>query len=198
LLSVVYRVQVYLFKELLPQTSENSAQDYEPEELRAIAKVFCSVCGSQNEAETYWCYSSFLQQRERIYGHHAAGIHHQVLLLSRLLKKYAPDVQRHLSLHSTLDDLSYKWFRGYFSSCLPLHSLERLWDKVIAVSHDFLACAGCAFILHLRHKILDINNPRDLKLFLNNLPKMNLDQVITKATELYTELQESPKVTPSP
>lgn len=53
-------------------------QDYDAEELRRIAEVFCYVCGTQSEADAYWCYSAFLQCREQIYGHHATGIYHQV------------------------------------------------------------------------------------------------------------------------
>lgn len=191
LLSVVYRVQTYLFDES-SQTAQK--QDYDAEELRRIAEVFCYVCGTQSEADAYWCYAAFLQCREQIYGHHATGIYHQINVLSRLVEKCVPDVWRHLlSLHITLDGFSYQWFRGYFTSCLPLHSLEKVWDRVMAVSHDFLACLGCAIIVHLKYKILDVSNPRELKRFLGgvHLPKVNVEQLIAKATELYSgDLQE--------
>jgi hypothetical protein len=39
----------------------------------------------------------------------------------------------------------------------------------MAVSHDFLACLGCAIIMHLKYKILDISNPRELKHFLGGV-----------------------------
>jgi hypothetical protein len=39
----------------------------------------------------------------------------------------------------------------------------------MAVSHDFLACLGCAIIVHLKYKILDISNPRELKRFLGGV-----------------------------
>ncbi|KAL6070690.1 ABC-type hemin transport system ATPase subunit [Balamuthia mandrillaris] len=162
-LALVFRVQQSLLENAYAtEKDEDTAKD-----LFCIANVFCTVCGAQqSEAEVYWCFSHFLRLRQQTYGHQSIGIYHQINTLSRLLEKYEPEVWKHFhQLNVMVDQFSYSWFRSYFSCCFSGLYLERIWDKVIGMSVDYLACVACSLLSSLKPKILDVDHTRELTMF---------------------------------
>jgi len=188
-LALIYKIQHYLLDDCEPLTEKDND---DTDDLINIAQVFCSVCGCdgategrKNEADAYWCYYGLLTSRHRIYGHQSTAIYHQINVLSRLLEAQAPDLLKHFSsINAPIESFAYGWFRSYFSCCLPTRILPRIWDGVICVSTDFLGCVGCSLLLTLKDKVLDIAHPRELSMFLLNLPKLDIDKVLSKAQEM--------------
>ncbi|EGC29874.1 hypothetical protein DICPUDRAFT_84142, partial [Dictyostelium purpureum] len=160
-------------------------QEYQIDEsLRAIAEVFCYVC--DNEADAFWCLNNFLNLPFKQYGHKEIGIYHQINNLSRLLEIHDRGLCNHFKNHKVLVEMfSGQWFKSYFTCLFPTSSMDRIWDRIIGVSLDYMAYISLAILQSKKPFILEKTNKNDILNYLLNIKDLNVDIILEKSVELF-------------
>eukprot|EP00455_Lapot_gusevi_P024397 TRINITY_DN2537_c1_g1_i1.p1 TRINITY_DN2537_c1_g1~~TRINITY_DN2537_c1_g1_i1.p1 ORF type:complete len:113 (-),score=26.86 TRINITY_DN2537_c1_g1_i1:40-348(-) len=92
--------------------------------------------------------------------------------------------------HAKWDRACFRWFSTYFM-CLDLDHIERLWDRVLVVSVDFLAFIGCGILIANRKKLMQLSTASAIEQFFLELPDRNVDIWLRKAREIHESSSKS-------
>ncbi|EFA83664.1 hypothetical protein PPL_02730 [Heterostelium album PN500] len=178
------------------------------EHLKAIAEVFCYVC--ENEVDAFWCFNNFLNRSFKQYGHKVIlfikiiiniiqrSNTNLLFMLTgyRLLELYERSLWDHFHQHNIhVDQFSTKWFKTYFTCCFPTTSLNRVWDRIIGVSLDYMAFIALSILQSKKSIILEMTSSLDILNFLlnnNSELQINLDfykDFINDTNDTLTELK---------
>jgi len=159
------------------------------ESLRSIAEAFCYIF--DNEVDAYWCFNNFLNISVNQYGHKDIGIVHQINILSRLLEIHDKAIFNHFkSLNIHVDQFCTLWFKSFFTCFVPPNSIDRVWDRIIGVSMDFMAYLSFSILQSKKSIILEKSTSIELLQYLLNFKDINLDIVLERSIELYSSTSD--------
>ncbi|EAL62998.1 hypothetical protein DDB_G0288949 [Dictyostelium discoideum AX4] len=164
--------------------NKSNLQEFQVDEtLRSMAEVFCYVC--ESEVDAYWCLNNFLNLPLKQYGHKDIGLCHQINSLTRLLEIHDRGLSFHFKHHKIhVDMFSTVWFKSFFTCCFPTNSMDRIWDRIIGVSLDYMAYISLAILQSKKPLILDKTNKTDILNYLLN-KDLNVDMILEKSVELF-------------
>ncbi|KYR02829.1 hypothetical protein DLAC_00295 [Tieghemostelium lacteum] len=172
------------------QGSTDLPYTHHQESLRSIAEVFCYVCDT--EVDAFWCFNNFLNISSKQFGHKDIGIYHQLNILSRLLELNERALWNHLKAHHiSIEQFASTWFKSYFTNCFSPNSLDRIWDKIIGVSLDYMAYIAFTILLTKKPMILEKQSNSDILNYLLNIKDILVDVVLEKAVEFFTSLESN-------
>lgn len=165
----------------LPCRSELTQSGEEDEDFLAIARVMEEIV--DDPVDCYWLVRCFVNQFNHKFGD---SIPHLPKSLEHFLSQEDSRLLVHLKTSGSLAVLPYSlWFRRCFSDCLPVSSLQRVWDKVISGSCKILVFVAMEILLSYKIKLMGMSRPAAVVNFLSNMPQENTDAIVTKAIELW-------------
>jgi hypothetical protein len=149
-----------------------------------MACRFGSICNF-DEPSAYWCFYNFLNARANLYGDQvqshflfffpflifffpsfffkATATQQQLEVLSSLLKNHEPELCQHFQdVKLSIDHFSTNWLEGCFASELSRDAVERLWEKMIGISPDFIVCFALVLIQSLKQEILGKSDAKSI------------------------------------
>eukprot|EP01133_Synstelium_polycarpum_P018956 gene18956-22688_t len=100
--------------------------------------------------------------------------------------KHAVNLVRRGTLPEHFYNQCTKWFKTYFTCCFPTTSLTRVWDRIIGVSLDYMAFIALAILQSKKSIIFEKNSGGDILNYLLNVKDINMDMVLEKSVEYYT------------
>ncbi|KAF2071937.1 hypothetical protein CYY_006752 [Polysphondylium violaceum] len=159
------------------------------ESLKSIAEAFCYIF--DNEIDAFWCLNNFLNISVKQYGNKDIGLIHQINILSRLLEIHDKVIFNHFkSLNIHVDQFCTLWFKSFFTCFVPPNSIDRVWDRIIGVSMDFMAYLSFSILQSKKAIILEKSTSIELLQYLINFKDINLDIVLERSIELYSSTSD--------
>ena len=119
-----------------------------------------------------------------------ATVRKRVARFTMCFRALLPELYNHFEDEEINNRWVTSWLRFLLSRELPLPCLVRLWDSYFAISDGFeLHLYVClAILLHCSDELLEMDTA-ELLVFLQHLPEMDMNQVISKAYNLFEDLQ---------
>lgn len=126
------------------------------------------------EADTFWCFSNFLDNILDNYAIEQSGIQNKMVQLEKLIKRVDQPLHKQLKEHDvSYLQFSFRWFNNLLTRELPLICTIRLWDTYLAEHHNlpsFQLYVCVAFLLHWRDDLMQQSDFQGLLMFLQSLP----------------------------
>jgi len=158
-------------------------------------------CGLTDEADLFHCFQSLMLRLEQKLA--GTGIHLYAAKFIALFRELLPEMHEHFELEEFgFEAWCIRWLRFLLSSELPLGAVLRLWDTYFALLSDaeqsgasidalldFHMYACLAVLEPLQEDICSLESG-EIKAFLQRLPPMDMDEVITKASYMQHEVRE--------
>eukprot|EP00742_Colponemidia_sp_Colp-10_P006404 GILJ01006862.1.p1 GENE.GILJ01006862.1~~GILJ01006862.1.p1 ORF type:complete len:227 (-),score=34.97 GILJ01006862.1:288-968(-) len=153
-------------------------EEYSPGLVHMLGPFVYSL---QKESDQYYCFQSFLKAREDFFS--TAGINKclaNFLMLFRTMQSELYNYFEEEELEP--NEWAMPWMQYLLCRELPLESLLRLWDTYFASHESFdLHVYVCLAILEHWNEYLIELDYAEIKAFLQHLPVMDMDQIITQA-----------------
>jgi hypothetical protein len=181
---------------------------HEHDLLLAMMNVFLSVCqqattlegGSFDKMEpnpnmdAYWLFSTFMNKN---FGLNGANWRNNILWLvhelCRLISNLEPQIYTQVVLpyKDEVEEIFAVWFAGLFSSYLPVHITQRLWDSIMVFPFEYIPYIGLAFIKSLNQKLLSANDVSQITKILTQLQECDSDNIVYNSIALYQQQQKN-------
>eukprot|EP01091_Cochliopodium_minus_P015290 TRINITY_DN5393_c2_g2_i1.p1 TRINITY_DN5393_c2_g2~~TRINITY_DN5393_c2_g2_i1.p1 ORF type:complete len:321 (+),score=75.49 TRINITY_DN5393_c2_g2_i1:26-988(+) len=169
-------------------------------QLEAIAKLFTNIFNCEHEA--FFCFKNFMSLMDQNMYHtqqqhsflkleeNDEGCYNQISYCLRLLEIKHPKILNHIKiLNFHLDSFLYSWFKGRFTSCkFSISDLLKMWDKIVCVTVDYIACFGASILTIIQNYIFEKKESKQVANFLLQLPSIDYDKLIVVAEEYYETL----------
>lgn len=155
---------VFLQNFLLPDCDPHSTN------IDLLPKEYLSAI----EADSFWCFSKFLDGIQDNFIFAQLGIQLKVNQLKELILRIDKEFYKHLEKNE-IDYLqfSFRWMNNLLTREIPLSCSFRLWDTYLAELDNFPTFQlyiSAAFLLHWRDDLLKEQDFQGLIIFLHNPP----------------------------
>ena len=168
-----------------------------------LVHMLCPLmgCGLTDEADLFHCFQSLMQRLEQKL--RGIGIRQYAAKFITVFRELLPELHEHFEVEEFgFESWCIPWLRFLLSKELPLPAVVRLWDTYFALFFytqqsdasvdallEFHMYACLAVLEPLQEEIGQLERG-DIKGFLNHLPAMDMDQVITKASYMQQEMNQ--------
>lgn len=129
---------------------------------------------SSLEADSFWCFSKFLEGIQDNFIFAQLGIQLKVNQLKELIQRIDKDFHKHLENNEiNYLQFSFRWMNNLLTREIPLRCSFRLWDTYLAELDNFPTFqlyVSAAFLLHWKDKLLKEQDFQGLIIFLHNPP----------------------------
>eukprot|EP01116_Phalansterium_solitarium_P011618 TRINITY_DN27359_c0_g1_i1.p1 TRINITY_DN27359_c0_g1~~TRINITY_DN27359_c0_g1_i1.p1 ORF type:complete len:282 (+),score=33.46 TRINITY_DN27359_c0_g1_i1:13-858(+) len=146
--------------------------------------VYCM----KKESQQFWCFQAFMKKRARHFD--ADSINRQLSRFMMCFRSILPELFNHFEE----EELSPKhyivdWLKYLLAPNLRLECIMRLWDTYFSIPNGFdLHIYVCIAILsHCSEALMELEM-FELKLFLQHLPMIDMDEIISKAHNIRLEV----------
>eukprot|EP01060_Flectonema_neradi_P011812 TRINITY_DN18790_c0_g1_i2.p1 TRINITY_DN18790_c0_g1~~TRINITY_DN18790_c0_g1_i2.p1 ORF type:complete len:395 (+),score=38.48 TRINITY_DN18790_c0_g1_i2:112-1296(+) len=144
------------------------------------------------EADTYWCFSRFLDSIQDHFTDHQPGIQSKLLKLEKLISLVDPPLYQTLQQQDLLTiQYAFRWLNCLLVREFPLPSLVRIWDTLISEGDNFPEILPylCVALIEIWSPSLVNMDFAELVSFLQRLPTQQLDnrdigELISRAYQL--------------
>ncbi|ELU09969.1 hypothetical protein CAPTEDRAFT_171622 [Capitella teleta] len=173
-----------LEQNLLPINPDGMLEEKENQHFLAMSRTMDGLC-EELPAEIFWMSRNFfLLQKTSAMTPSAA-----VDLVKAWLQREETDagaLRTHLESMKGFQLLPFQmWFNSCYADILPLSSIERIWDKVIAGSQGILVAVAVAVLLTFRRPVLSLCGIEDVKRYLQLIPEDTGDIIVGEALKIY-------------
>jgi len=176
---------------LLVYINNNKEVEYTPGMVHLLAPFVFTI---SSESDIYYCYLAFMKRMEDRMRHEY--IEKEVANLMMIFQSTQPELynlfEEEEVTQNELREIYISWLQYLLSRELPLDCVLRLWDTYFAIdSEKFeLHMYVCLAILENCHEhLLEMSDSSEIKGFLQHLPKMDMDKILTQATNIREEVR---------
>lgn len=133
--------------------------------IAAVVLVVMEADGdAANEEQAFWTFAAIencIVPQYHVHG--LLGCRMDSRVLFSLVKLNLPTLHRHLSDMQVVPEISFlSWFMCLFINTLPIKSVLRVWDCLLAQNKDILLRVGLAVLEMCERVLLVADNPFDL------------------------------------
>lgn len=180
-------IQIKIINVISAYTNYNNV-DYNPSIIYLLLPFVCIL---ETESEIFWCFDSFMKKIENYFIEDPLTDQ-----LSRFMTYFK-------AIHSELfnyfeeeelspNDWAMSWLKTLLAKELPLECVLRLWDTYFSSSDSFnIHIYICLAILVNCSEELQELEISELKAFLQHLPVMDIDKIISQAYNIKEEIKSS-------
>lgn len=144
------------------------------------------------ESDMYHCFAAFMHKIDWRNRH--THVEHQVSSFIMLFQSLLPDLS-HFFEDEEVEPSEWvvSWLQSYLARELPLESVMRLWDTYFALeSFDLHMYVALAILMRCSDELFEIGDEAaEIKGFLQHLPPMDIDKILTEANNLRQEVRLS-------
>jgi len=167
----------------------NNNSDFEYTRNGTIYLIGPFVYLFEKEAIAYFCFDAFAS-RLTAEAFSADKIAQTISVFLMLCQAILPDLITYMEDEEVSpNDWAVSWFQFLLSKELPFDCLLRLWDTYLSCADGFKLhfFVSIAIVAHFKEELMELEQS-ELKGFLQHLPSVDMDQIITQAYNLKDEL----------
>jgi len=139
------------------------------------------------EHDAFWCFSHLMQMMKPGFmtgDHSTDGMYAQVNTCESLLRKYDPELARHLVQHGSPHfAVAFRWCTLLFAQDASLPDLLRLWDSFIGdpMGYELVVYACLASLLSCRDELLAADDEFQLAEIMRGAPRRDVNSLQRRA-----------------
>mmetsp|Transcript_1781 Transcript_1781/g.2295 ORF Transcript_1781/g.2295 Transcript_1781/m.2295 type:complete len:283 (-) Transcript_1781:105-953(-) len=181
-------IQTKMVTILSAYTNYNSAQEYNPSMICLLAPLVYSI---KKDSDVFWCFEALMKKIEQHFAEDS--ITDKLSRFMMCLRSVHPELFNYFEEEElSPNDWAMSWLRYLLSKELPLECVLRLWDTYFSEPDGFdLHMYVCLAIVANCAEELQELEISELKAFLQHLPIMDMDQIISQAYTIREEIRSN-------
>ena len=164
--------------------SVGDGRNFERDEAQLLVRLAAPLAYVfKKQSVAAMCFTSFMRGLE---GRFALRNRKRILAnFMMLFRSRLPDLHTHFEEEVESSEWAKSWLNGLLCRELPFHDLLRLWDTYFSVPDGFElhTCVCVAILEHFKEDLEDLDRS-ELIAFLDRLPPMDIDQIVTRSQHI--------------